>query len=118
MSVGIEYDMVLLPPCHRHLADTQEQLDFCPHPPCRKRRRRNNRNHIVASAPRPVDAPGLVDDVETLASDLTSISLTLEASTHVALAPTLLAPPSIAWGVSAPPAPRAMGRILPALLAP
>jgi hypothetical protein len=30
MSVGIEYDMVLLPPFHRHLADTQEQLDFCP----------------------------------------------------------------------------------------
>jgi hypothetical protein len=30
MSVGIEYDMVLLPPCHRHLADTQEQLDFYP----------------------------------------------------------------------------------------
>jgi hypothetical protein len=57
----------------------------------------------MSSTPRPADAPGLDDDADTLARDLTSISLTpgTSASTRVTPALTLLAPPPIAWGVSA-----------------
>jgi hypothetical protein len=70
----------------------------------RKRRRWNNHNSVAGSAPHLVDAPGLADDADSRVRDLTCISLTLGASvsTHVALAPTLLAPPPIAWGALAP----------------
>jgi hypothetical protein len=71
-----------------------------PRPPRQRRRRRNNHNRVTGSAPRPVGAPGPADDTDSLARDLTSFSLMPRASTstHVAPAPTRLAPPPIAWG--------------------
>jgi hypothetical protein len=92
MSLGIEYDMVFLPP--RHLADTQEQPELRPRPLRHRRQRRNNHNHITGSAPCPVDALGLANDIDSLARDLASVSPTLGASTptRVDPTPTLLAP--------------------------
>jgi hypothetical protein len=118
MSFGIEYDMVLLPP--RHQADAQEQPDIRPRPPRRTRRRQNNRNRTTGNASCPVDNPGLANDADSLARDLTNISIMPRASaaTRVTPAPTLLAPPPMAWRALASPAPYTIGRVVPALPAP
>jgi hypothetical protein len=117
MSLGIDYDLVLLPPRHPADADypfsqpggvrplllpwsVEERLDFRPHPPRRRRQRRNNRNRVSGGAPRLVDTPRLANDADSLARDLTSVSLMPRASAPTRFAPalTLLAPPSVAWG--------------------
>jgi hypothetical protein len=117
MSLGIEYDMMLLPPRHPADADfrfsqprgarplllpwpMEERPDFHPPPPHRRRRRRNNRNRVTGSTPCLVDAPKPADDADSLARDLTSVRLTARASTstRVSQAPTLLVPPPVAWG--------------------
>jgi hypothetical protein len=118
MSLGMEYDMVLLLPIH--LADAQEQPNIRPCPPRRMRQIRNNRNHIVANAPCQVDTLGLANDADSLARDLTNISITPRASTamHSSPTPTLLAPPPMMWEAPAPPAPCTIGRVTPALSAP
>jgi hypothetical protein len=97
MSLDIEYDMVLLPP--KHLADAQEQPNFRPRPLCYRRQRRNNRNRTAGSAPCPFNAPGLTNDIDSLARDLTNISITPGASmaTKGIPASTILAPPHMVW---------------------
>jgi hypothetical protein len=116
MSLGIEYDMVLLPP--RHMADAQEQRDFRPCSPRRGRRRRNN---CTTAAPHAqLSPPRLTNDANSLVRDLTNVSIMpgTSAATCVAASPTLLASPPMAWGAPALPAPYTIGRVTPALLAP
>jgi hypothetical protein len=97
MSLVIEYDMVLLPP--KHLADAQEQPNFCPRPLCRRRQRRNNRNRNAGSTPCPFNAPGLTNDTDSLMRDLTNVSITPGASTATKGVPalTVLAAPPMVW---------------------
>jgi hypothetical protein len=99
MSLGIKYDMVLLPP--GPLADTQEHPDVCPRPSCRRSHRRSNRTTHGTSCLD--EAPGLADDADSLVRDLANVGAS--PSTRASPAPNLLAPPPTAWGASVPPAP-------------
>jgi hypothetical protein len=65
MSLGIKYDMVLLPP--GPLANTQEQLDIHPYPSRCRRQRWGNRNRATRDTPCPDEAHGLADDADSLA---------------------------------------------------
>jgi hypothetical protein len=51
MSLGIEYDMVLLPP--GPLVDTRERTGVRPCPSRRRRQRRSNRKRATRSTPVP-----------------------------------------------------------------
>jgi hypothetical protein len=114
MSLGIEYDMVLLPP--GPLANTQERLSVHPRLSRRRRQRRSNHNCVTRGTPCADEALGLADDIDSLARDLADVSVTHGASSATRASPTttLLAPPLIVWGALVPPAPHAMGQDAPA----
>jgi hypothetical protein len=118
MSLGIEYDKVLLPP--GPLADTQGQPDVCPRSSRRRRRRRSNRNRTTCSTLYPIDAPELANEADSLARALMNVSIRPRASsaTQVTSTSTLLVPPPMAWGAPALPALHTVGRVAPALPAP
>jgi hypothetical protein len=113
MSLGIEYDMVLLPP--GALTDTQERLSARTCPSRHRRHRWSNPNRGTYGTPCPGGAPGLTNDKNSLARDLANISVTLGTPTmeHASPASSLLTPPPAAWGVSAPPTPHAMDQDAP-----
>jgi hypothetical protein len=106
MSFGFGYEMVLLLPRHKTDADyhfskprgarpllfpwpVEERPDFCRHPPHHRRWIRDNRNRAMGSAPRLVNAPRPANNVDSLARDLSCVSLTPGASTSTHVAPTL-----------------------------
>jgi hypothetical protein len=104
MSLGIEYDMVLLPSVPLERPSTR-------HRPSRHRRqRRNNHNRATHGTPCPSKTPRMADGVDSLLRDLANISIAPEAplATH---ASTLLVPPPPAWEV---PAPHTVERAVPA----
>jgi hypothetical protein len=70
MSLGIEYDMVLLPPVPLERPSTR------PHPSHCRRQRQNNRNRATRGASCPSEAPRLTDDANSLSRDLSNISVT------------------------------------------
>jgi hypothetical protein len=93
MSLEIEYNMVLLPPGPP--ANTHERPGVRPRPSHRKRQRRSNCNRTTRGTPCPGEAPGLVDDADSLARDPTNVNVMPGASlaTHTSPASTPLAPP-------------------------
>jgi hypothetical protein len=78
MSLGIEYDMVLLPP--GPMADTQERPSVCSRPSRRRRQRRSNCNCATHGTRCPDEALGLADDAHSLARDLANVSVMPRAS--------------------------------------
>jgi hypothetical protein len=115
MSLGIEYDMVLLPASP--LADSLEHLSACSHPPHRRRQRRNNRNRATHGTPCLGEAPRLTDDADFLTRDLANISITPRVPPAARASPvsTLLVPPPSAWEVPTPHAIRQDVPTTPAL---
>jgi hypothetical protein len=95
MSLGIEYDMVLLPLVPLKRLSTRR----CPSR--RRRQRWNDINYATHGTPCPGDTPEMVDGIDSLASDLANISIAPEAPS-AALASTLLVPPPLVWDVLAP----------------
>jgi hypothetical protein len=75
MSLGIEYDMVLLPPVPLEHPSTRRR-------PCRRRRQRqNNRNLATHGTPCPGETPRMADGVDSLLRDLANISIAPRAPT-------------------------------------
>jgi hypothetical protein len=114
MSLGIEYDMVLLPPSP--LGDTQERPGVRPRSSHHRRQRWSILNRASRGTPCLDEAHVLSEDADSLARDLANDSVTPRASstTRASPAPTLLAPPITAWGALVPLAPHAMGQDAPA----
>jgi hypothetical protein len=99
MFLGIEYDMVLLPPAPPEDRGSR-------HRPSRRRRQRwSSHNRAPWDTLCVEDAAGHDDDIESLSRDLASINISLGVP-----APTFLAPPApTGGGVTAPPQHRARG---------
>eukprot|EP00267_Zea_mays_P043203 XP_020395269.1 uncharacterized protein LOC109940245 [Zea mays] len=112
MSLGYDYDMVLLPP--RHHTDDDYRFsqpggarplllpwpeeghpDLRRRPSRRRRRRRNNRNRTAGGASRPAGASGQADGADSLVRDLSDVSLAprTTTATHVASTISPSAPP-------------------------
>jgi hypothetical protein len=108
MSVGIEYDMVLLPPGPR--ANTQGQPDVCPRHPHHRKQRWSNHNRTNRGVLCPDEVPRLTNDADSLARDLANVSIMPGASSG---ALTLLTP-HVAWEALAPPTPHTIGQVTPA----
>jgi hypothetical protein len=106
MSLGIEYDMVLLPPAPLEHPSARSR-------PCRRRQRQNNRNRVAHGTPCLGEAPRPIDDIDSLARDLAGISVTPGVPPMAHTPPTLtpLVPPPLAWEV---PTPHAIRQDVPA----
>jgi hypothetical protein len=106
MSLGIEYDMVLLPPIPLERPSTRRR------PSHYRRQRRNNHNHATHGAPCPGEAPRMTDEVDSLLKDLANISVTpgapRAAPTHHTS--TLLVASPTTWEV---PTPHAVEHAIP-----
>jgi hypothetical protein len=87
MSLGIEYDMVLLLP-----TTPEDQGSRC-RPFRRKRQRQSNRNHAPRGTLCAEDAVGNDDSIESLSRDLADINISPGVS-----APTFPAPLAPTWG--------------------
>jgi hypothetical protein len=104
MSLGIEYDMVLLSHVPLERPSTRRR------PSRRRRQRRNNRNCATHGTLCPGETLAMANGVDSLSRDLANISIAPGAPT-AAPASTLLVPPPPAWEV---PAPHAIEGAIPA----
>jgi hypothetical protein len=95
MSLGIEYDMVLLPSIPLERPSTRR----CPS--CHRRQKWNSRNRATHDTSCPGESPGMTNGVDSLSRDLASIAIVPGAPPE-APASTLLVPPPPAWKASAP----------------
>jgi hypothetical protein len=96
MSLGIEYDMILLPPV------PLERLGSRRCPSRHRRQRWSNRDRATQATPCTGGATRTADGIESLSRDLASINISPGAPT-AAHAPTLfLAPPSPMWETPVP----------------
>jgi hypothetical protein len=98
MSLGIEYDMVLL--LHIPLERPSTR---------RRRQRRSNCGRATHGTPCPSGAPRMAGDVDSLSRDLANTSITPGAPSATP-ASTFLVPPSPEWEA---PVPHAIERVVP-----
>jgi hypothetical protein len=91
MSLGIEYDMVLLPPTPPKDQGSRRR------PSRRRRRRWSNCHHAQWGTLCVEDVARNDDGIESLSRDLSNVNISLGVS-----APTFLAPPAPAWGSPLP----------------
>jgi hypothetical protein len=104
MSLGIKYDMVLLPPVPLERSSTRHRPSY------RRRQRQNNHNHATHGTLFPDDTLRMVNGIDSLSRDLANISIVPGAPT-AAPASTFLVPPPPAWEA---PSPHAVERAIPA----
>jgi hypothetical protein len=113
ISLGIEYDMILLPPV------PLERLSSRKHPSRRRRQRGSNRDRAPPGTLCAGGTAGTDDGIKSLSRDLASVNI-LPGGPPTAPTPTFLAPPHVTWEtpfphdierrVSAAPALPPMGR--------
>jgi hypothetical protein len=104
MSLGIEYDMILLSPISLERPSTRRR------PSHRRRQRRGNRDRATHGTPCPGGAPGVAGDVDSLSRDLANTSIA-PAAPPAAPASTFLEPPPLVWQALVP---HAIERVVPA----
>jgi hypothetical protein len=95
MSLGIEYDMILLPPVPLELPSSRRR------PSRRRRQRRSNRDRATHGTPGTGGAFGMADGIDSLSRDLASVNIAPRAP-PAAPAPTHLAPPPPVWETPVP----------------
>jgi hypothetical protein len=103
MSLGIEYDMILL------LHVPLERPSSHHRPSRRRRQRQSNRNHATHGTPCPGEAPGMADGIDSLSRDLANTSIAPGAP-PAAPTSTPLAPPPPMWET---PVPHVVERVVP-----
>jgi hypothetical protein len=95
MSLGIEYDMVLLPPVPLERPSTHRR------PSHHRRQRRGNRDHSTPSTPCPGGAHGMAGGIDSLSRDPANTSIAPGASPAAPMS-TFLVPPPPAWEALVP----------------
>jgi hypothetical protein len=111
MSLGYDYDMVLLPPRHhtdndyhfsqlggarprllRWPEEGHPDLRRCPSHRQRRRRRRSSRNRATGSTSHVAGTSGQRDGADSLARDLSGVTLTPRTTTAARVGPTTSPP--------------------------
>jgi hypothetical protein len=105
MSLGIEYDMILLSPIPLERPSTHHR------PSRRRRQRRGNHDRATHGTPCPGGAPRMAAGIESLSRDLANTSIAPGAP-PTAPTSTFLGPPP---PVREAPVPHAIERVLPAM---
>jgi hypothetical protein len=95
MSLGIEYDMILLPPVPLERPSSRRR------PSCCRRQRQRNRDRAPQGTPCAGGVAGTDDSIESLSRDLASVNISLRAPPTTP-APIFLAPPPPTWETSFP----------------
>jgi hypothetical protein len=86
MSLGIKYDMILLPPVSLERPSSRR------HPSCRRTKRRSNHDRATQATSCTRGSTAMDDGIESLSRDLASVNISPRAP-PAAPAPTFLAPP-------------------------